>query len=260
MTGYEIDNRLFELVNSEQISVMGYAVGHYIKKIQNQKGIKYFHLMISSMATTLGISRQSASKYFDELVSCDFIEIVERTSNKGIKITIKLESDVKSDVKNINIKTSDVKGDVKDDVKGDVKSDVKNFNTLKKEERRIKNKELDILNTREKISETWNEIKNEKSVEELWSPFMNLVQQKMYLFKSTLKLSDEQLNEQLDTFKTFVTLKEKTYRNEHKFFDHFINWRLTYKPSTKKEEFNTKQMTSDEISEIVANKLINQNL
>jgi hypothetical protein len=259
MTGYEIDNRLFELVNSEQISVMGYAVGHYIKKIQNQKGIKYFHLMISSMATTLGISRQSASKYFDELEKCDFIQVVERTSKKGVKICIKTDFDVKDDVKNINIKNSDVKGDVKGDVKDDVKDDVKNINTLKKEEKRIKKEELVLLNNKKKITESWEEMSREKSVEELWDLFMNIFESRRHLFQH-MNLTEEQQQVQLDDFKNFVTLKGRTYKNAEKLFDNFFNWRLTYKPSTKKEEFNTKQMTSDEISEIVANKLINQNL
>lgn len=247
MTGYEIDNHLFDLVNSERISMQAYAVGHYIKKIQNFKNVHVFTVIISSMATTLNISRQSASKYFDELVNIGFIKVVELTSNKGARVYIDCKVDVKSDVKNINMELVDVNGDVK----SDVKSDVKNFNTLKKEEKRKKN----LSNT------------NSSSIKE---PFQNLkpsdckeyineqLEHHLFNLKQATNYTVEQIRSAVDTFVNYQELESKIYNFKSESFKHFAHWikriDLNKINKPKEQKLDANQMTADEIAKWVVEK------
>jgi predicted transcriptional regulator len=248
MTGYEIDNHLFDLVNSERITMQAYAVGHYIKKIQNFKNVHVFTVIISSMATTLNISRQSASKYFDELVDVGFIRVVELTSNKGAKVYIDCKVDVKSDVKNINteIDSKDV------DVKGGVKSDVKNFNTLKKEEKRKKN--LSTSNSSSSIKEPFQNLKptdcKEYINEQLEHHIFNLKQATNYTV--------EQIQNAVDTFVNYQELESKMYHFKSDSFKHFAHWikriDLNKINKPKEQKLNANQMTDDEIAKWVVEK------
>lgn len=252
MTGYEIDNKLFDLLSTEQISFGAYAVGHYIKKIQNQKGIRVFTFVISSMATTMGISRQVGSKYFHELVNCGFIKVIEMTAKNGVKIYLDVNNDVNDGVKIINIKTSDVNDGVNDGVNDDVNDDVKKINTLKKEERRKKNKELLTNNNKGKIEPFKTP---EKTIEELWDLFMDQVNARMHIFRLNFQLSDEKVLERCENFKNFGLLKGNTYTNQFKMFDHFVHWNNKQVDRPKKK-LDSSNMTADQIAEFVASKII----
>jgi hypothetical protein len=251
MTGYEIDNHLFDLVNSERITMQAYAVGHYIKKIQNFKNVHVFTVIISSMATTLNISRQSASKYFDELVDVGFIRVVELTSNKGAKVYIDCKVDVKSDVKNINTEIDNKEFDVKVDVKGGVKSDVKNFNTLKKEEKRKKNLST---NSSSSIKEPFQNLKptdcKEYINEQLELHIHNLKQATNYTV--------EQIRSAVDTFVNYQELESKIYHFKSDSFKHFAHWikriDLNKINKPKEQKLNANQMTDDEIAKWVVEK------
>ncbi len=248
MTGYEIDNHLFDLVNSERITMQAYAVGHYIKKIQNFKNVHVFTVIISSMATTLNISRQSASKYFDELVNIGFIKVVELTSNKGAKVYIDCKVDVKSDVKNINTEIGSKDVDVKGDVKSDVKSDVKNFNTLKKEEKRTKNL---IPNISSSIKEPFQNLKptdcKEYINEQLELHIHNL--------KQVTNYTVEQIQNAVDTFVNYQELEAKMYHFKADSFKHFAHWikriDLNKINKPKEQKLDANQMTADEIAKWV---------
>jgi hypothetical protein len=249
MTGYEIDNHLFDLVNSERITMQAYAVGHYIKKIQNFKNVHVFTVIISSMATTLNISRQSASKYFDELVNIGFIKVVELTSNKGAKVYIDCKVDVKSDVKNINIEIGSKDVDVNVDVKGGVKSDVKNFNTLKKEEKRKKNLSTNISSS--SIKEPFQNLKptdcKEYINEQLELHIHNLKQATNYTV--------EQIQNAVDTFVNYQELEAKMYHFKADSFKHFAHWikriDLNKINKPKEQKLDSRNMTADEIAQWV---------
>jgi len=251
MTGYEIDNHLFDLVNSERITMQAYAVGHYIKKIQNFKNVHVFTVIISSMATTLNISRQSASKYFDELVDVGFIRVVELTSNKGAKVYIDCKVDVKGDVKNINTEIDSKYVDVKGDVKGGVKSDVKNFNTLKKEEKRKKNLSTNISSS---IKEPFQNLKptdcKEYINEQLEHHIFNLKQATNYTV--------EQIRSAVDTFVNYQELESKMYHFKSDSFKHFAHWikriDLNKVNKPKEQKLNANQMTDDESAKWVVEK------
>ena len=254
MTGYEIDNHLFDLVNSERITMQAYAVGHYIKKIQNFKNVHVFTVIISSMATTLNISRQSASKYFDELVDVGFIRVVELTSNKGAKVYIDCKVDVKSDVKNINNEIGSKDVDVNVDVKGGVKSDVKNFNTLKKEEKRKKNLSTSNSSSSRFIKEPFQNLKptdcKEYINEQLEHHIFNLKQATNYTV--------EQIRSAVDTFVNYQELESKMYHFKSDSFKHFAHWikriDLNKINKPKEQKLNANQMTDDEIAKWVVEK------
>ena len=251
MTGYEIDNHLFDLVNSERITMQAYAVGHYIKKIQNFKNVHVFTVIISSMATTLNISRQSASKYFDELVDVGFIRVVELTSNKGAKVYIDCKVDVKGDVKNINTEIGSKGVDVKVDVKGGVKSDVKNFNTLKKEEKRKKN--LSTSNS-SSIKEPFQNLKPSECKE-----YINeQLEHHLYNLKQATNYTVEQIRSAVDTFVNYQELETKMYHFKSDSFKHFAHWikriDLNKINKPKEQKLNANQMTDDEIAKWVVEK------
>lgn len=251
MTGYEIDNHLFDLVNSERITMQAYAVGHYIKKIQNFKNVHVFTLIISSMATTLNISRQSASKYFDELVDVGFIRVVELTSNKGAKVYIDCKVDVKSDVKNINTEIDSKEFDVKVDVKGGVKSDVKNFNTLKKEEKRKKNLSTNISSS---IKEPFQNLKPSDCKE-----YINeQLEHHLFNLKQATNYTVEQIRSAVDTFVNYQELESKMYHFKSDSFKHFAHWikriDLNKINKPKEQKLNANQMTDDEIAKWVVEK------
>lgn len=252
MTGYEIDNHLFDLVNSERITMQAYAVGHYIKKIQNFKNVHVFTVIISSMATTLNISRQSASKYFDELVDVGFIRVVELTSNKGAKVYIDCKVDVKSDVKNINTEIGSKDVDVKGGVKSDVKSDVKNFNTLKKEEKRKKN--LSTSNSSSSIKEPFQNLKPTDCKE-----YINQqLEHQLYNLKQATNYTVEQIRSAVDTFVNYQELESKMYHFKSDSFKHFAHWikriDLNKINKPKEQKLNANQMTDDEIAKWVVEK------
>jgi len=254
MTGYEIDNYLFDLVNSERITMQAYAVGHYIKKIQNFKNVHVFTVIISSMATTLNISRQSASKYFDELVNVGFIKVVELTSNKGAKVYIDCNIHVKSDVKNINTEIDSKDVDVKGDVKGDVKSDVKNFNTLKKEEKRKKN--LSTYTSSSSIKESFQNLKPTDCKD-----YINeQLELHLHNIKQATGYSVEQIRTAVDTFVNYQELETKMYHFKSDSFKHFAHWikrvDLNKVNKPKENRLTTSNMTADEIAEFVASKII----
>jgi hypothetical protein len=251
MTGYEIDNHLFDLVNSERISMQAYAVGHYIKKIQNFKNVHVFTVIISSMATTLNISRQSASKYFDELVDVGFIRVVELTSNKGAKVYIDCKVDVKCDVKNINTEIDSKEFDVKVDVKGGVKSDVKNFNTLKKEEKRKKNLSTNISSS---IKEPFQNLKPTDCKE-----YINeQLEHHLFNLKQATNYTVEQIRSAVDTFVNYQELESKMYHFKSDSFKHFAHWikriDLNKINKPKEQKLNANQMTDDEIAKWVVEK------
>jgi len=253
MTGYEIDNHLFDLVNSERISMQAYAVGHYIKKIQNFKNVHVFTVIISSMATTLNISRQSASKYFDELVNIGFIKVVELTSNKGAKVYIGCNIDVKSDVKNINTETADCKVDVK----SDVKSDVKNFNTLKKEEKRTKNL---IPNNSSSIKEPFQNLKPTDCKEYIHQQ----LELHIHNIKQATNYTVEQIQTAVDTFVNYQELEAKMYHFKADSFKHFAHWikriDLNKINKPKEQKLDSRNMTADEIAQwVVERKFGKQN-
>jgi hypothetical protein len=248
MTGYEIDNHLFDLVNSERITMQAYAVGHYIKKIQNFKNVHVFTVIISSMATTLNISRQSASKYFDELVNIGFIKVVELTSNKGAKVYIDCKVDVKSDVKNINTEIDSKDVDVNVDVKGGVKSDVKNFNTLKKEEKRKKNLST---NSSSSIKEPFQNLKPTDCKE-----YINeQLELHIHNIKQATNYTVEQIQNAVDTFVNYQELEAKMYHFKADSFKHFAHWikriDLNKINKPKEQKLDSRNMTADEIAQWV---------
>lgn len=249
MTGYEIDNHLFDLVNSERITMQAYAVGHYIKKIQNFKNVHVFTVIISSMATTLNISRQSASKYFDELVNVGFIKVVELTSNKGAKVYIDCKVDVKSDVKNINTEIGSKDVDVNVDVKGGVKSDVKNFNTLKKEEKRKKN--LSTSNSSSSIKEPFQNLKPTDCKEYI----QEQLELHIHNIKQATNYTVEQIQTAVDTFVNYQELEAKMYHFKADAFKHFAHWikriDLNKINKSKEQKLDANQMTADEIAKWV---------
>ena len=257
MTGYEIDNHLFDLVNSERITMQAYAVGHYIKKIQNFKNVHVFTVIISSMATTLNISRQSASKYFDELVNVGFIKVVELTSNKGAKVYIDCNIHVKSDVKNINTEIDSKNVDVKGDVKGGVKSDVKNFNTLKKEEKRKKNLST---NSSSSIKEPFQNLKPSDCKE-----YINeQLELHIHNLKQATNYTVEQIQTAVDTFVNYQELEAKMYHFKADSFKHFAHWikriDLNKINKPKEQKLDSRNMTADEIAQwVVERKFGKQN-
>jgi hypothetical protein len=253
MTGYDIDNCLFDLVNSEQITINGYAVGHYIKKIQNFKKAHVFTIMISSMATTLGISRQIASKYFYELVEVGFIKIVEVTAKKGIRIYLDVNDDV------IN--------DVNDDVNDDVNILNTTVNTLKKEEKRTKNKEQININIKPQKVEKKKVFVHPKStmqpvekinLETIGDYLTEQITENYYLLKQATGYETEKLIRSIQPFILHQQLQQTKYLFRTDVYKHFARWIRTFDVDREQPNQPTKkagEMTADEIAKWVSNQI-----
>jgi hypothetical protein len=204
MTGYDIDNYLFELVNTEQITIQAYAVGHYIKKIQNFKNIDIFTVMLSSMATTLNISRQSASKYFDELIAVGYVEIIESINKKGFKIQLHVNVDV-----NVH-------------VNGHVKNFNTKVNTLKKEEQKTKNKTLN--NNNKSTMERFEQLKPSDCKEYIQEQIQHHKEQ----IQMSLNISEEKITRSLDYFISHYEVQNQIYNFKSDSWKHFFNWIKSY--------------------------------
>jgi DNA-binding IscR family transcriptional regulator len=243
MTGYDIDNHLFDLVNSEQITINGYAVGHYIKKIQNLKKVHVFTIMISSMATTLGISRQVASKYFHELVAVGFVKVVEITAKKGIRICL----------------------DVNDDVINDVNDDVKNINTtvntLKKKERKTKKEEDIIIKPKlEKLNLPKSTMQPFEKIEiaNMGDYLSEQIATNYYLLKQATSYDLEKLNRSIQPFILHQQLQQTPYIHRSDVYKHFARWIRTFDVDREQPNQPTKkagEMTADEIAKWVSNQI-----
>ena len=148
--GYKLLSQLHGLLREKKVSHPAAAMLSVIHFKHNSNFGKPFIFCASTYAEDYGITRQSASKYFNELLAASAVKIVGYVGQIRLTLIDVVCDDVNDDVKKVNTVVDTY---VNDDVNDDVNNDVKNFNSvvnthINKENTKSKIKKDSVLNTR----------------------------------------------------------------------------------------------------------------
>lgn len=144
--GYKLLSQLHGLLREKKVSHPAAAMLSVIHFKHNSNFGKPFIFCASTYAEDYGITRQSASKYFNELLAVSAVKIVGYVGQIRLTLIDVVCDDVNDDVKKVNTVVDTYVND-------DVNDDVKNFNSvvnthINKENTKSKIKKDSVLNTR----------------------------------------------------------------------------------------------------------------